>query len=279
LVGILVSNSSTPTWGSVVVTLDQAGWHRSTLVMRPPPASLSAFVDFLWIDERPRRSPRSHQWRIVADDAAHIIYTRHDSDAGERHRLHVVGARTRYADVDCSKRILTAGARLRPGALPALFDIAASELTNRSVPVESFVRLAARQALSRLEVDAPADTILNLVTFVEQLIIRGRDLDDRARRLAAITTSRVHAVRDVADALGIGERALRSWSAAHLGLGLRRFLRIRRLHTALESRLNDPGATWSRIAAAAGFADQPHLVRDCRALLGESPSEFFARAG
>jgi AraC-like DNA-binding protein len=40
-----------------------------------------------------------------------------------------------------------------------------------------------------------------------------------------------------------------------------------------------PHATWSRIAAAHGFADQSHLVRDCRAMLGESPSEFVARAG
>jgi AraC-like DNA-binding protein len=211
--------------------------------------------------------------------ASFDIYSRFDAETGGGHRLHVVGARTRYTDVDCSRRILTIGARLRPGALPALFDVAANELTNRSVPAESLVRHAAELALSRLELDPAADTMSHVVSFIERLIARGRCVDGRASVLGAIATPDGRAVRDVAATLGIGERALRSWSAAHLGLGLRRFLRIRRLHTALEHRLSTPSATWSRIAAAAGFADQPHLVRDCHALLGESPGEFFARAG
>jgi AraC-like DNA-binding protein len=85
-------------------------------------------------------------------------------------------------------------------------------------------------------------------------------------------------VRELARRMGIGDRALRAWSATHLGMGIRRFMTIRRLHRALEQRIRHPDTTWSRIAAAAGFADQSHLVRDCRALLGESPSEFLARA-
>jgi hypothetical protein len=102
-----------------VVTLDQAGWMRAALVMMPAPPRLADVVDFLWVDERPRLSPTSHQWRIVADDAPHIIYARF-VDARthtERHQLHVVGARPFYADVDCTHRLITVGARLRPGAL------------------------------------------------------------------------------------------------------------------------------------------------------------------
>jgi AraC-like DNA-binding protein len=103
--------------------------------------------------------------------------------------------------------------------------------------------------------------------------------DARARHVAEIAGTHAHTVRDVATELGLGERGLRSWSAGHLGIGLRRFIRIRRLHAALERRLACPTETWSRIAATTGFADQPHLVRDCRALLGESPGQFFTRAG
>ena len=261
-----------------LVTLDQAGWNRAALVTRSPPPTLSGIVELLSIDERPRNSPRGHQWRVVADDAPHIIYCRFDDDAGERHRLRVVGARTRYIDLDCSRRTLTVGARLRPGAIPALFGVDASELTNRSIPAELLVRDAARETLARLELESAEHTLIHIVSFLKALVRHGREVDRRARRLDTITSTRPGTVRGVADALGIGDRALRSWSSAHLGLGLRRFLRIRRLHDALETRLTNPGTTWSRIAAATGFADQPHLVRDCRALLGESPTEFFARA-
>jgi AraC-like DNA-binding protein len=275
-----VSNQETEHRDVTVVTLDQAGWNRAALVILPAPPTLADVVDFLWVDERPRLSPRSHAWRIVADDAPHVIYARFvDARTGtEGHRLHVVGARPLYTDVDCTRRLVTAGVRLRPGALRALFGVGADELTNRSVPAELIVRHAARRALSRFGDEPAVNLAGHLAAFVSDLVVRGRAIDERARWLASVDPCSGRAVADVATEMGFGERALRAWSATHLGLGPRRFLSIRRLHRALESRLSDPATTWSRIAAATGFADQPHLVRDCRALLGESPSEFLSRA-
>jgi AraC-like DNA-binding protein len=216
----------------------------------------------------------------VADDAPHIIYTRFvDPRTGaEGHRLNIVGVRPLYADVDCTHRLVTVGARLRPGALRALFGITADELTNRSVAAESIVRLEACRALSRLEDHGPHDLPTHIASFVTELVARGRAVDHRARWLARVDPCSGRPIHHVAAAMGFGDRALRAWSATHLGLGLKRFLSIRRLHCALESRLSHPATTWSRIAAATGFADQPHLVRDCRALLGESPTEFLSRA-
>jgi AraC-like DNA-binding protein len=59
----------------------------------------------------------------------------------------------------------------------------------------------------------------------------------------------------------------------------KRFHRICRLHRALSLALPAPAepGRWSRAAATAGYADHAHLVRDCRALLGEPPSAFAAR--
>jgi AraC-like DNA-binding protein len=262
-----------------VVTLDQAGWNSGMLVLLTPPPVLSNVVEFFWIDRRPRQSPRAHEWRVVADDAANVIYARVVDDHGrEQHRLHVVGARSRYADVDCSRRVLTVGARLRPGALPALFRVDAVTLTDRSVPMEALVRPAARHVLARLELDPCADAAGRLASVITELTARGRPLDDRTSILHTITSGGTPTVRDLAGAFGVGDRALRSWCAVHLGLGLTRFVRVRRLHAALERRLRNPFVTWSTIAAATGFADQPHLVRDFRALLGESPGAFLARA-
>lgn len=263
-----------------MVTLDQAGWRRATLAILPPPSALEPIVDFLWVDERPRLSPKSHEWRVVADDAPHIIYARFtDARTGsEGHRLHVVGARSRYTDIDCRHRLLTVGARLRPGMIPALFGVPGHDLINQSVPVESIVRHPAREALRRLEADAPASAMTHLASFITSLAVRGRAVDERARWLTSIDTGLAGPVRDIAREMGFGERALRAWSATHLGVGLKRFVSIRRLHRAVESRLRNPATPWSRIAAETGYADQPHFVRDCRAFLGESPNEFLARA-
>ena len=264
-----------------MVTLDQAGWNRSSIVLVAPPTAVRELIDFLWIDERPRFSPRCHQWRVVADDAPHLIYYRYaDPITGtSRHKLNVVGARQRYTDVNCSHRIVSVGARLKPGALPALLGVNAAELTDRSVPVQEFVRRQAFDALSRFEDASPNDATHHIVSLVAALIASGRTIDARVRRVVEVDARNTNCVRDIAGDMHVSDRALRAWSAAHLGLGLRRFMSIRRLHQALEMRIAHPHRTWSRIAAAVGFADQPHLVRDCRSLLGESPGEFIARAG
>lgn len=264
-----------------MVTLDQAGWQRSALVVLPPPPQLVDIVELLWLDTRPHSRSGKRDWRIVADDAPHVIYARFTEPGSGRegHRLSIVGARRTYEDIDCSRRLFTAGARLRPGAIPALFRIGARELTDRTVPLELFARDLARHSLARLG-DEPGDHATERVTsLLLGLVRKGRPLDPRARWLAGTNGHDSAMIREVASVLGITERALHAWGMTHLGLGVKRFLSIRRLHRALQARMADRATTWSRIAAVAGYADQPHLVRDCRALLGESPGEFLSRAG
>ena len=263
-----------------MITLDQAGWGRTALVILPPPPELDDLVEFLWIDARAHSASRSSQWRIVPDDAPHVIYARFiDRSGGEGHRLHVVGARRKYEDIDCSKRLLTAGARLKPGAVPALFRVSARELTDRSTTAESLVGSTARAALASLEDDPATHAASRIAAFVAALRRRGRGLDDRARWFSGTNRCIPNTIRDVATRAGVTERALHAWAMTHLGMGVKRLASIRRLHNALTTRLSDRSVTWSRIAALSGYADQPHLVRECRALLGESPGDFVARSG
>jgi AraC-like DNA-binding protein len=125
----------------------------------------------------------------------------------------------------------------------------------------------------------------NLEQAIEQFsdvlwraLVRGRGMDVRAAWLSSLGRTRSIAVGDVAATFGMPLRSLHAWSVTTLGLGTRRFLKIRRLHAALELRLSGEADSWARAAADAGYADQSHLVRDCTSLLGESPSWFAARA-
>ena len=263
-----------------MVTLDQAGWGRTAVVILPPPPELGDLVEFLWIDAREHSVSRSSHWRIVPDDAPHIIYARSIDRSGrsEGHRLSVIGARRTHEDIDCSTRLLTAGARLKPGAAPALFRISARELTDRSTSAESLVGSTACEALASFENDPATHAASRLIAFIAALRRRGRRLDDRARWFSG-TNRLPNTIHNVASRVGVTERALHAWAMTHLGMGVKRFASIRRLHNALSVRLADRSATWSRIAALSGYADQPHLVRECRALLGESPGDFVARSG
>ena len=80
----------------------------------------------------------------------------------------------------------------------------------------------------------------------------------------------------MAHALAMPVRTLNHRSHETIGLSPKRLLRILRLYRALE--MYRPSIGWASVAASAGFADQPHLVRELRELLGETPREWLARA-
>ena len=83
-------------------------------------------------------------------------------------------------------------------------------------------------------------------------------------------------VADVARWTGEATRSLRERAHREIGLSPKRTLRVLRLHSALHARRY--GRSWAQVAYAAGYADQAHLTRELRALLGETPSAWQARA-
>jgi AraC-like DNA-binding protein len=162
---------------------------------------------------------------------------------------------------------LIVGARLLPGAGGAAFGIPLAELRNSRVPVDA-LGLDPRGELSgALDPDAAAaalaQTALRRVAeappdpAVQAAVVRLLDPGQR--------------VDELAKALGFSERQLQRRFLAAVGYGpktLQRVLRLRRFLAA-------PGLDGLAAAAAgAGYADQAHLTRECRALTGLTPGQL-----
>jgi AraC-like DNA-binding protein len=98
---------------------------------------------------------------------------------------------------------------------------------------------------------------------------RARTVDARVRRAVAMIESARGAtnLREIAHALGVGERQLERLFVEHVGHGPKLFARIVRLQHAIglasRARLRQ-----SELAATAGFSDEPHLLREFRTLAG-----------
>lgn len=76
--------------------------------------------------------------------------------------------------------------------------------------------------------------------------------------------------------LRVSERHLRRAVVEAVGTGPKAFHRAIRLVRAVAAADQDPAAPWTRVALGAGFYDQAHLVRECRALAGATPTELRA---
>jgi AraC-like DNA-binding protein len=107
-----------------------------------------------------------------------------------------------------------------------------------------------------LPVDAEGELVNRLVAFVE-------------------SRSDVTRVAQVCHEFGLSERALQRLVHRRIGLTPKWLIQRRRLQEAAE-RLRTDGTSLADVAAALGYADQPHFSRDFSAVTGMTPRTFAA---
>jgi AraC-like DNA-binding protein len=154
------------------------------------------------------------------------------------------------------------GVRFSHGLGPLVLGVPASELTDRTVALADVVGRAAAAGLDAGDVEALRRWVRGRLTTVHD--------DDpwapRAYAAAAVGTP----VATIADRAGLSARTLQRRCRARFGYGPQHLARVLRLQRALG--LHRGGSSWAGAAADAGYVDQPHLARECRALTGRAPT-------
>jgi AraC-like DNA-binding protein len=154
------------------------------------------------------------------------------------------------------------GLRFRPGMLPRLLKVPASEIVDDRV------------ALRSLRPAVPPGSVL---TAVRHLAADNASVQTAPWPLLTVrhvtrALARGAAVRDVATDIGWSDRTLQRQCTSIYGYGpatLRRVLRFRRAIALLGS-----GMAVSDAAVVAGYADQPHMSRDVREFAGVAPGQL-----
>lgn len=82
-------------------------------------------------------------------------------------------------------------------------------------------------------------------------------------------------VGEVAADLGLLPRTFRRRFSAQVGLTPKRFARVQRLQRVVRDLDGGAGVDWAAVAAAHGYADQPHLADEFRELAGVTPTEYL----
>jgi AraC-like DNA-binding protein len=166
------------------------------------------------------------------------------------------------------------GLRLPPGAAPVLLGGPADALRDaRPELADVWGDRAARPWVDAV-VGGGADALERRVAAL--LGQRGGRPPEAA--VVAALAARATPAADISDRLGVTPRTLLRRSLAAFGYGPRTLTRVLRLQRVLP--LLDAGVPLAGVAHRAGYADQPHLSREVRALTGRSPAALAAgRAG
>ena len=212
-----------------------------------PPGPWRAAVACCW--EQHVGSARTQ--RVLPDGHADLLFP----GSGE---IQIVGLHDRVDLVPLPAGTRITGIRLRPAAVAEAFRFPASSLRNQTLAAQDVIGARAARALRDPK--------------RRDAWLRSIQPDPRAE--LAIRGLAARPVAEVADSLQMSDRHLRRLLLEHTGLSPKALQRIVRFQKFV--RAGDAGATLADAAALAGYADQPHLTREARALAGLTPARLIA---
>lgn len=246
----------------------------------PRPADLDAMSSLARFVEDVRvLAPVAGRSRRVEQlpDGRTSLYFRVMED-GRTADVTLAGPRTRALFKTSAGVARVVGLRFKPGWSASLFGVPASALTDRHVALEDlWGRPGADLCQALLAARGVPEVLARLARAIAghadaQVEPASASLARRAVRLLEAGEARVDRV---AARLGVTARHLRRAFTASVGIGPKEFARTVRLQRAV--RMTATSKDWARIAAAAGYYDQAHLIADFRDLVGLTPGAYLAR--
>jgi AraC-like DNA-binding protein len=228
-----------------------------------PPAALRGLVACLWASVGPAGAKRDTL--VLPDGCSDLIW---EQGTG----VYVAGPDTAPYRITSAPGTVIAGVRFRPAAGGQALGLPLSELRDQRVALADLLPAAARPLPAVL---APAEAAARLLDVAGRLVA-GAAADPAISHAAASLRDPAARAEDIAERAGLSERQFRRRCHAAAGYGpktLQRVLRFQRFVRLIDAAPQPPDL--AAAAVQAGYADQPHLSRECRALSGQPPAALY----
>ncbi|MGQ1838475.1 helix-turn-helix domain-containing protein [Kocuria turfanensis] len=255
----------------------------ATVTRLPAPDDVAHLVRQLWIPEWNLPAGERVEQRVLGYPASNVVV---EPDGVALH-----GPTTRASTRVLAGQGWAVGALLRPAGV-LLFTERPAGLLDGSVPLEApgLHRAVAESMAGAVPGrDAAARRERAAALLVDHVRARAAGLPSETARDGVLANRLVELVEsgtgarspdDLARELHVSVRSLQRLAARFVGMPPQLLLRRRRLQEAAERMRADPGTDLGMLAAELGFADQAHLTREFRSVLGATPRGYGrSRAG
>ncbi|MCQ4166083.1 helix-turn-helix domain-containing protein [Tahibacter harae] len=223
--------------------------------------------------------------RVLPDGAVRLVFNFGDPPAlgdAAGQPAAVVGASSTAALVQLRGRMEGISVTLRAGAAAALLGLPAGEIAGTAVTLPQLWGRRGAELQQRLGETADDAARVELIRAeLRHRLHRAAEGPAQACMAAARFISAAggrRPLREIAAAVGVGERRLQQLFQAHVGLSPRSWSRLARLHACLRLVRGARAPDWADLALRSGFYDQSHLVNEFRGLCGVTPTEYLGRA-
>jgi methylphosphotriester-DNA--protein-cysteine methyltransferase len=236
-----------------------------------PPGALAPWVACFW--SITAADAPAFTDRILPDGCADVII-----DLARAPYAFVVGAMSTALRTPVAGRVDLFGIRFRPGSALPFLGVPLREVTDQRVALDALWGSRGAALLDVLANVAPHDRVRHAERLLTARDIRTRREDDIVPQAVSLfrRARGGAAVRHVAAALGVGERRLVRAFDRCVGLSPKGFARVMRFREVYRQIQRGDVLRWTQMAGDAGYADQPHLIREFQSLAGLTPAQYVA---
>ena len=197
----------------------------------------------------------------------------------------VAGPSVERQTIDTSTTGRLCGVALHPGGWEALSRVPARDLVGRVVPLTEVLEGGGRgelggsvgiaEMMGRSAEWADAAAVADEIERWLGAVIRGRATAPEAAVTHAVSLLEAGVpVGEVATAVALDRRTLAGRFRAGVGIGLKRFSRLRRFERSVAAVRSPAAAPLVDLAIDLGYADQAHMTREFRELGGITPASL-----
>jgi len=241
-----------------------------------PPLPLMPVLESVWTHLTPPDAGAEAGHRVLPDPALSLAFACRRDGAGRPvdPRLLLIGPKTRPFFFAPAPGHQLVALRLKLEWVEPVLGLHPAEHADQQSDLGALLPRLTESVLQRLADTRTAEHATLVLTEVARAWAEPRHqpgVEGPALDLVRDTAGRVPIDR-VAARVGTSPRHLRRTVRRRTGVSLKRYGRTVRFLAAVVEADRAPAPQWARIAADTGFCDQPHLVRESRALCGMAPS-------
>lgn len=240
-----------------------------------PAISLSNYIYCYWRLKSAYKLSTAFSYRVIPDGCIDIFFNMDDPQDSR-----VMGFSTIHTEFPLDLSFHYVGVRFMPSAFPTLFNVNASEITNRDESLDQVVPAIAKGLAHLLEGQSDFQKIKDIFdAYFLKKPETSRIVWDRRLHDAILVVLKTHGTLSLKNELktGISPRQLRRVFEFYIGNSPKMFSKVIRFQYFFQLLSSSKGQEYHSLFYEAGYYDQPHFNRDFKTFFGLTPAEALNR--
>ena len=247
----------------------QEGLKHFLLSRYVPSKEISCFVEHYWIVRWDLRGKNPFRQEVLSHPSVHLVF--------EKNGARIVGVVPGKFTTVLEGNGKVFGVKFRPGTFYPFIRKPVASFTNEYLP---FREVFAEPPEHLAEEILHHENDESMVDRAEAFLIRNLpQRDPRAEEVCRIVESIMNdpsilKVDQLVEQFGRSKRSLQRFFRQYVGVSPKWVIQRYRLHEAAEKMAGGQADNWPALALDLGYFDQAHFIRDFKAIVGSTPSEY-----